>query len=186
MSNWMENAKSWLGLGSDPYEPREDLAYDEPLRHEDDDDRDDLRVTGGGAGSGTVGGTVTPLAGRGRDWDDDDGGVRVIEPDTAADEGDGRGVVRPLPTNGQPHLVVPDHFNDVQEVGDTFRQSQPVILNLQGLDRDVSRRIIDFSSGLCYGMQGTMERVGDQVFLLTPVGMQVSEDDRRRMRDGEF
>jgi cell division inhibitor SepF len=61
-----------------------------------------------------------------------------------------------------------------------------VILNLQGLDRDLSRRIIDFSSGLCYGLDGTMERVGDQVFLLTPVGTQVSEDDRRRLRDGEF
>ncbi len=190
MSNWMNNAKSWLGLGSDPYEPREDVAYDEPVRYADEDEldlHDDVRVGGGQTGGATGGGTVTPLAGRGRDWDDDDdGGVRVLEPEGGSDDGDTRGVVRPLPASGQPHLVVPDNFNDVQEVGDTFARSQPVILNLQGLDRDLSRRIIDFSSGLCYGLDGTMERVGDQVFLLTPVGTQVSEDDRRRMRDGEF
>ncbi|HPU39654.1 MAG TPA: cell division protein SepF, partial [Microthrixaceae bacterium] len=75
-------------------------------------------------------------------------------------------------------------FNDVQAVADTFKRNQPVILNLQNVDRDLSRRLIDFGSGLCYGLEGNMERVTDQVFLLTPHGAQVSDDDRRRIREG--
>jgi len=46
------------------------------------------------------------------------------------------------------------------------------------------RRLIDFASGLCYGLEGDMERVADQVFLLTPRGTEVSDDDRRRLREG--
>lgn len=177
MSNWMNNAKSWLGLGNEPYEGTEDYVDDGYGGFDDEPAYDDEpEVVGGG--------TVTPLAGRDRDWEDD-GGVRVLEADAPIDT-DNRGVVRPLPSSSQPQLVVPDNFNDVQQVGDTFRHSQPVILNLQGLDRDLSRRIIDFSSGLCYGLDGTMERVGEQVFLLTPTGVQISDDDRRRMRDGEY
>ena len=59
-----------------------------------------------------------------------------------------------------------------------------MISNLQGVDRDLSRRLIDFASGLCYGLEGDMERVADQVFLLTPHGAEVSDDDRRRLREG--
>jgi len=80
--------------------------------------------------------------------------------------------------------VSPTTFNDVQEVADTFKRSQPVIVNLQGVDRDLSRRLIDFGSGLCYGLEGNMERITDQVFLLTPHGAQISDDDRRRIREG--
>ncbi len=187
MSNWMNNAKSWLGLGSDPYEPVGPVGG---TRADDDDydeftDDEDVVVTGGA--------TVTPIQGRGRDWEDEDSGVRVLETEDAPEDedqydtrGDSRGVVRPLPSTGQPHLVVPDHFNDVQEVADTFRQSQPVILNLQGLDREVARRIIDFSSGLCYGLDGSMERVADQVFLLSPAGTHLSDEERQRLRDGDY
>ena len=94
------------------------------------------------------------------------------------------GVVRPLPSSAKPHVVSPSSFNDVQQVADRFKRDQPVIINLQGVDRDLSRRLIDFASGLCYGLEGDMERVADQVFLLTPRGAQVSDDDRRRLREG--
>jgi len=186
MSNWMNNAKSWLGLGSDPYEPLSRPAVEVDEQYDDDYDEFDGDVVV------TTGATVTPIQSRSRGLDETDGGVRVLDDiddahgSSALESSDSRGVVRPLPSTGQPHLVVPDHFNDVQEVGDTFRQSQPVILNLQGLDREVSRRIIDFSSGLCYGLDGSMERVGDQVFLLSPAGTHISEDERQRMRDGDY
>jgi cell division inhibitor SepF len=181
MSNWMNNAKSWLGLGSDPYEPVGPVGGALEDDYTDEFEDDEVVVTGGA--------TVTPIQGRSRDWDDDDSGVRVLEADETVDEvevSDNRGVVRPLPSTGQPQLVVPDHFNDVQQVGDTFRQSQPVILNLQGLDREVSRRIIDFSSGLCYGLDGSMERVAEQVFLLSPAGTHLSDEERQRLRDGDY
>ena len=119
------------------------------------------------------------------DWEDGDGGVRVISaPSPAPSDSDTRGVVRPLPSASKPHVVSPTNFNDVQEVADAFKRAQPVIVNLQGVDRDLSRRLIDFGSGLCYGLEGNMERVTDQVFLLTPHGAEVSDDDRRRIREG--
>jgi cell division inhibitor SepF len=94
-------------------------------------------------------------------------------------------VVRPLVTGAapKPHVVGPSSFNDAQEVADKFKVNVPVILNLQGVDRDLSRRIIDFASGLCYGLGGQMERVANQVYLLTPSDVEVSEEERRRLQE---
>ncbi len=94
-------------------------------------------------------------------------------------------VVRPIPVtpNAKPHLVVPTSFNQVQEVADKFRGSQPVIVNLQGADRDLARRLIDFASGLCYGLGGQMEKVANQVYLLTPTNVEVSAEERRRLHE---
>jgi cell division inhibitor SepF len=64
--------------------------------------------------------------------------------------------------------VRPRQFNQAQEVADHFKEGQPVIVNLEGADREMSRRIIDFASGLCYGLGGTMEKVGSGVYLLKP------------------
>jgi cell division inhibitor SepF len=96
-------------------------------------------------------------------------------------------VVRPLPrvTNGKPHTVAPSSFNDAQEVADRYKSSQPVIVNLEAADRDLRRRLIDFCSGLCYGLGGQMERVADHVYLLTPSNVEVSAEDRRRLEKGE-
>ena len=80
-------------------------------------------------------------------------------------------------------MVEPKAFNDAQEIGDRLRSATPVIVNLQGLDRDLQRRLIDFASGLCYALAGTMSKVGDQVFLLTPPNVEVSDDEKDRLRD---
>lgn len=94
------------------------------------------------------------------------------------------GVVRPLPrATGKPHTVTPTSFNDAQEVADRFKASQPVIVNLEAADRDLRRRLIDFCSGLCYGLGGQMERVADHVYLLTPTNVEVSPEDRRRISE---
>ena len=68
------------------------------------------------------------------------------------------GAADPVTPNAKPHVVVPTSFNQAQEVADKFKGNQPVIMNLQGADRDLSRRLIDFASGLCYGLGGQMER----------------------------
>jgi cell division inhibitor SepF len=94
------------------------------------------------------------------------------------------GAVRPIPVStAKPQVVVPAEFNDAQELADRFKNSQPVIVNLQGTDRDLSRRVIDFASGLCYGLGGQMERVANQVYLLTPSDVEVSDEDRRRITE---
>ena len=79
--------------------------------------------------------------------------VRTIGPATAA----------------RVHVVVPSSFNDVQEVGDRLKANQPVILNLQAIAAELRRRLVDFSSGLAYATGGTMARVADRVYLLTPI-----------------
>jgi cell division inhibitor SepF len=94
------------------------------------------------------------------------------------------GAVRPIPvSSAKPHIVIPADFNDAQLIGDRFKASQPVIINLQGADVDLARRVIDFASGLCYGLGGQMERVASQVYLLTPNDVEVSDEDRRRITE---
>ncbi|MEE9414666.1 MAG: cell division protein SepF [Acidimicrobiales bacterium] len=90
----------------------------------------------------------------------------------------------PIPNTSKPSTVAPTSFNDAQEVADHFKASQAVIVNLQNVERDLSRRIIDFASGLCYGLGGQMERVAKDVYLLTPDEVEVAEDDRRRLTEG--
>jgi len=86
------------------------------------------------------------------------------------------------------HLVVPRSFNDAQQIADKFKESIPVILNLQGSDQDLSKRLIDFASGLTYALDGGMQRVADKVFLLTPRNVEVSAEERARLleRGGFF
>lgn len=95
------------------------------------------------------------------------------------------GAVRPLAVtpNAKPHLVVPTSFNQAQEVADKFKGNQPVIVNLQAAERDLARRLIDFNSGLCYGLGGQMEKVANQVYLLTPSNVEVSAEERRRLHE---
>lgn len=94
-------------------------------------------------------------------------------------------VVRPIqPTQTRKvHIVAPSNFNDAQEVGDRLKASQPVILNLQGVDRDLSRRLIDFASGVTYALGGGMERVAESVFLLAPSNVELSAEEKRRLQE---
>jgi cell division inhibitor SepF len=95
----------------------------------------------------------------------------------------GRGPVRPIPVpvSARPHLVTPTSFNGVQEVADHFKAKAPVVMDLSSLDRELSRRLIDFASGLCYALGGTIDRVGTGRYLLTPPDITVSAEDRQRL-----
>ena len=79
------------------------------------------------------------------------------------------------------HLVLPRSFNDAQQIADKFKDAIPVILNLQGADQELSKRLIDFTSGLTYALDGGMQRVADKVFLLTPRNVEVSAEERARL-----
>ena len=97
------------------------------------------------------------------------------------------GSVRPLPPSspsaGKVHVVRPASFTEAQEIGERFRSAQPVIIDLTGSDRDLKRRLVDFASGLTYGLNGHMEKVADSVFMLTPTNVQVSADEKRRLQE---
>ena len=84
------------------------------------------------------------------------------------------------------HFVAPKNFNDVQDVADHFKDAIPVILNLQSTDTDLSKRLIDFSSGLTYALDGGMQRIADKVFLLTPQNVEVSAEERARLVEKGF
>jgi cell division inhibitor SepF len=84
------------------------------------------------------------------------------------------------------HVVAPKSFNDVQDVADKFKDSIPVILNLQSTDNDLNKRMIDFSSGLTYALDGGMQRIADKVFMLTPHNVQVSAEERARLIEKGF
>jgi len=122
----------------------------------------------------------------------------IFGDDDAADAGAGgrRGrsttVLKPVGSRGngdvRVHLVVPKSFNDAQQIADKFKDSIPVILNLQGSETDLAKRLIDFASGLTYALDGGMQRIADKVFLLTPRNVQVSAEERARLleRGGFF
>ena len=100
-------------------------------------------------------------------------------------------VLRPVDNGGsggdiQVHLVIPRNFNDAQQVADQFKRSVPVILNLQTADHELSKRMIDFCSGLTYALDGGMQRIADKVFLLTPRNVEVSAEERARLIEKGF
>lgn len=96
-------------------------------------------------------------------------------------------VVRPLaptPASSKPYAVTPVSFNDAQEVADKFMANNAVIMNLESVNRELSRRLVDFASGLCYGMRGQMEKVTTSVYLLTPSNVEVSAEEKRKLQRG--
>jgi cell division inhibitor SepF len=102
-------------------------------------------------------------------------------------------VLRPVENGGasagadvQVHLVIPKNFNDAQQIADQFKDAVPVILNLQSSDADLSKRLIDFASGLTYALDGGMQRIADKVFLLTPRNVEVSAAERARLVEKGF
>jgi cell division inhibitor SepF len=90
------------------------------------------------------------------------------------------------PGTSQVHLVLPRSFNDAQQVADRYKNGVPVILNLQSADSELSKRLIDFASGLTYALDGGMQRIADKVFLLTPRDVELSAEDRARMLERGF
>ena len=159
----------YLGLGPDEaYEEfmdegpvlRGPLSSGEFLEERAAVESDSVISRGGLSGEGSVR-PITPEA---------TGTVRTIQPAVAS----------------KPHAVAPKSFADAQEMADRFLADQPVIINLQGVEAELSRRIIDFSSGICYGLGGSMEKVASQVYLLTPHDVEVSADDRKRFEQNDL
>jgi cell division inhibitor SepF len=184
MSSMLRKAMMYLGFGpDDEYDDEYDVAPERPGRT--------ARV-GYSPDPYEQGGTVRPMPvrpGRDRDISRDiafePSRDRPSEPEASSITARPRGgsAVRTVAAspNAKPHTVTPASFNDAQDVGDRFKEGQPVIVNLQDVDADLKRRLIDFASGLCYALDGKVERVANGVYLLSPANVQVSDEDRRRI-----
>jgi cell division inhibitor SepF len=88
----------------------------------------------------------------------------------------------PQPERPKIHLTMPTKFADVQEIGDRMKADQPVILNLEGVDKELRRRIIDFTAGLAYALGGKLKEISSSVYLLSPARIEVADEDMFRMR----
>lgn len=169
MSVW-QKTMLWLGLGPDEaYAEHDDqLIMRGPLASQE---FAEART------AGEVGGNVYELRAR-------PGPVGTMQ--SGATESSG--AVRPLraAVSAKPLTVEPGGFDDAKEVADRFLGGQPVAVNVNGVEHETARRIIDFASGLCYGNGGRLERVTAQVYLLSPMDVQVSVDEKLRIRDEDL
>ena len=118
---------------------------------------------------------------------------RIARPEAVRDvsaeprmEGIVRTIPTPRPSGSSIHKSEPKRFNEAREIADRFKNGIPVIMNLQGTDDAVARRLVDFASGLVYGLDGKIEMVANRVYLLTPADMEVSAEERERIAGGGF
>ncbi len=146
-------------------------------------------TTGGASAVGTVR-PLRPVGSPGPDFEDGSVTVRPLNAPAeakASEFGAAVGGVQPMPVrSAKPKSLAPQSFGDAKILADEFKRATPVIMILQSLDRDLSRRLIDFASGVCYSLGGTMEKLATGVFLLIPKGVDVSAEDRRRIEERGF
>lgn len=173
-----KRAMDYLGLGADDAYDDYDVVDDDrrtsrgapmidPGRPRDDEYYEDLGVR---PVSRTMPSHTDPVPSRRGAAGLDDSSVqpRPINPRPSQ--------VRAVPGSAEPTTVRPRRFDQAQEVADRFKEGQPVIMNLEATERDVARRLIDFASGLCYGLNGSMEKVATGVYLLKPRAVDEARD----------
>jgi len=180
MSMW-HKAMVYLGLGpDDEYRDYASAPDDRPAQHvaERPPARPALPRPTGTVRARPPEGYESPVLSTPPPSREESSSVRTVPMGDAA-----RPRVRAVPRKPsiRPAMVTPVHFNQAQEVADNFKAGKPVAMDLVDSDRDLCRRLIDFSSGMCYGLGGSMEKIGAAVYLLTPVGVEVPEDERERL-----
>lgn len=162
----------YFGLAEEhEHGPEYEDDFDEPFDDEQDSRRDSGQVR------------RLPTSRRSRRDEIDD--IFADEEPTSASR---TRVLRPVGDDSdvKVHLVIPRNFNDAQQVADQFKRSVPVILNLQTTDHELSKRMIDFCSGLTYSLDGGMQRIAEKIFLLTPRNVEVSAEEKARLLDKGF
>jgi cell division inhibitor SepF len=80
----------------------------------------------------------------------------------------------------------PTTYREARTIGEHFRDGTPVIINLTEMDEGDARRLVDFAAGLAFGLRGTIERVTNRVFLLSPANVQVTAEDKAKIAEGGF
>ncbi|MDZ7837165.1 MAG: cell division protein SepF [Actinomycetota bacterium] len=90
--------------------------------------------------------------------------------------------VKPEPKS-RVFIAEPHNFEDMQVIGQNFKSAIPVIINLQNTNTELSKRIIDFCSGLSFALEGNIQKVADRVFLITPYNVEVTSKDRELLKE---
>ncbi len=80
----------------------------------------------------------------------------------------------------------PTSYSEARAIGEQFRDGHPVIMNLTEMDEPDAKRLVDFAAGLAFGLRGSMERVTNRVFLMTPPNIRVSDEEKARIAEGGF
>ena len=124
------------------------------------------------------------------DYDDFDETTRRDEPRPVANISERRrtqpgpvGIVAELSRITTLH---PRTYNEARTIGENFREGTPVIMNLSEMDDSDDKRLVDFSAGLVFAVRGTIERVTNKVFLLSPPNVSVAAEDKQRLAEGGF
>ena len=83
-------------------------------------------------------------------------------------------------------IAEPKEFDEIQGIADNFKNDIPIIINLQRVDQEISKRIIDFCSGLTYALEGDIKKVADRVFLITPSNIEVNSKENEFLSEEGF
>lgn len=184
INDYWQKTLAYFGMADDGYDDYDEYDdYDDHDREtnsrvrDDDHHRDDR--------SSRAGSSRRSYSSRSEDFDD-----IYSDPGVPSPARHMRAVSSPPPRQSsrgvEVTLIVPRSFNDAQQIADKFKGTVPVILNLQSADTDLSKRLIDFASGLTYALDGGMSRIADKVFLLTPRNVEVSAEERARLLEKGF
>ena len=127
---------------------------------------------------GTTAGGSTPMTTSSPNW-------------TRSPSGTIDGTSRPGPRSTVAELsrittLHPRTYNEARTVGENFRDGTPVIMNLTEMDDTDAKRLVDFAAGLVFGLHGSIERVTQKVFLLSPANVDVTAEDKARIAEGGF
>lgn len=165
MASAMRKAMVYLGLVED--DDRYDDGYDDDGQGAEHDDR--------GRGSSSRGASAV-----GSSRDDLRGGGVATMPDRRPRIAGGERAFDRITT------IHPRTYNEAKQIGESFRESTPVIMNLSDMDDSDAKRLVDFAAGLVFGLRGTIERVTNKVFLLSPADVTVTAEDKARMVESGF
>lgn len=103
--------------------------------------------------------------------------VKQVKPQPSVPTSSKVSPMRPRKNSGMEVCVIkPKSMEDAREITETLLGGCMVVLNLEGLDLDIAQRIIDFSSGSCYAINGTLQKISGYIFIVTPSTVDVSGD----------
>ncbi len=195
MAGMVRKGMSWLGLGPEDSADRYDDEYDE-YEDEDYEDEDEVEVAQTAKPTLRRRPSAVAAAPPSNSWEDNDtAGVTVLAANGVSravaapvTDGPGRAVVRPLPrqSTSTPRVLAPTSFNDAQDIGLHVKKGRPVVVNLKAVDTELGQRLLDFASGVAFGVSGRVEKVGSRTYLLCPAGVDVSSEDRELLKRGDF
>jgi cell division inhibitor SepF len=182
MPGAMRKLGLYLGLVEDDEDGR-DRRHEDDLEYDDDgyvDEHDE----------------VAPRGGSVRRWSADDSRTTALHRDSGRGGPQTRGAVAldpglraaPAPADDAYRITTlhPRTYNEARTIGEHFRDGTPVIMNLTEMDDGDAKRLVDFAAGLIFGLRGSIERVTNKVFLLSPEHVEVTAEDKARIAGGGF